>query len=48
MGEMKIELLPNAKPTKNTTYKLAHKYKNIVKKEIDNILRAGIIYPVDC
>ena len=28
-------------------YKLAHKYKEIVKKEIDNMLAAGIIYRID-
>ena len=32
---------------KKRPYKLAHKYKEIVKKEIDNMLAAGIIYPID-
>jgi hypothetical protein len=30
MGEMKIELIPQAKLIKNKTYKLAHKYKPII------------------
>ena len=47
MGEMKIDLLPEATPIKKRPYKLAHKYKEIVKTEIDNMLTAGIIYPVD-
>ena len=47
MGEMKIELLPDAKPIKKRPYKLAQKYKNIVKNEIDNMLKVGIIYLVD-
>ena len=46
MGEMKIELLPYAKPVKKRPYKLSHKYKGIVRKEIDNILKVGIIYLV--
>ena len=32
---------------KKRPYKLAHKYKEIDKKEIDNMLAAGIIYPID-
>ena len=47
MGEMKIDLLPEATPIKKRPYKLARKYKDIIKIEIDNILTAGIIYPVD-
>ena len=47
MGEMKIDLLPKATPMKKRSYKLANKYKEIVKTEIDNMLREGIIYPVD-
>ena len=31
MGEMKIDLLPEATPTKKIPSKLAHKYKEIVK-----------------
>ena len=47
MGEMKIDLLREATPTKKRPYKLAHMYKEIVKIEIDNMLTAGIIYPID-
>ena len=47
MGEMKIRIFPEAKPVKNRPYKLAYKYKDIAKTEIDNMLTAGIIYLVD-
>ena len=47
MGEMKIDIKPDARPVKKRPYKLAHKYKEIVKKEIDNMLAAAIIYPID-
>ena len=47
MGEMKIDIKTESKPIKKIPYKLAHKYKEIVKKEIDNMLTAGIIYPID-
>ena len=47
MGEMKINTKPDVRPVKKRPYKLAHKYKEIVKKEIDNMLEAGIIYPID-
>ena len=47
MGEMKIDIKHDARPIKKRSYKLAHKYKEIVKKEIDNMLVAGIIYPID-
>ena len=47
MGEMKIDTKPDVWPVKKRPYKLAHKYKVIVKKEIDNMLAAGIIYPID-
>ena len=46
MGEMKIELLHEAKPINKRPYKLAHKYNDIVKNQIDNMLKVGIIYPV--
>ena len=44
---MKIDIKPDARPVKKIPYKLAHKYKEIVKKEIDNMLVAGIMYPID-
>lgn len=47
MGEMKIDLLPDANPTNKKPYKLAHKYKDIVKNEIENMLKACIIYLID-
>ena len=47
MGEMKIDIKLDARPIKKKPYKLAHKYKEIVKKEIDNMLAAWIIYPID-
>ena len=47
MGEMKIDIKPDAQPVKKRPYKLAHKYKEIVKKEIDNMLIARIVYPID-
>jgi len=47
MGEITIDLLPNAKPVQKWPYKLVHKYKDIVKKEREDMLAAGIIYLVD-
>ena len=47
MGEMKIGIKPDVWPIKKRPYKLAHKYKEVVKKEIDNMLAVGIIYPID-
>ena len=44
---MKIDIKIDAQPVKKRPYKLAHKYKEIVKKEIDNMLVVGIIYPID-
>ena len=42
MGEMKIDIKPDVQPVKKIPYKLAHKYKEIVKKDIDNMLAVGI------
>ena len=47
MGETNIELIPGAKPIKKWSYKLAHKYKLIVQKEIEGMLQEDIIYPID-
>ena len=47
MGEMNIDTKLDVRPVKKRPYKLAHKYKEIVKNEIDNILAVGIIYPID-
>jgi hypothetical protein len=38
MGEININLIPRAKPIKKRPYKLAHKYKEIVPKEIKGML----------
>ena len=42
-----MEFLPNATSIQKRTYKLADKYKDIIKKEIENMLVAGISYSVD-
>ena len=34
MGEMKINTKPDVRPVKKRPYKLAHKYKEIVKKNL--------------
>ena len=47
MGEMKIDIKPDARPIKKRPYKLAHKYKEIVKKVIENMITVGVIYPID-
>ena len=47
MGEMKIDIKPDARPVNKRPYKLAHKYKEIVNKDINNMLAVGIIYPID-
>ena len=47
MGEMEIDIKLDARPVKKRPYKLVHKYKEIVKKEIGNMLAAGIIYPIN-
>ena len=44
---MRIEVLPDATPIKKRPYKLAQKHKYIFKKEIGNMLKAGIIDLVD-
>ena len=47
IGEIKIDLLPEGTPIKKIPHKLAHKYKDIVKTKIDNMLTTRIIYHVD-
>ena len=47
MDEMNIDIKPDVRPVKKRPYKLAHKYKEIVKKEIDNMPATCIIYPID-
>jgi hypothetical protein len=47
MGEMRIPLNPNARPFKQRPYRLNPKYKEKVKIELDRMLEAGIIEPVE-
>jgi len=44
---MKIELIHGEKPIKKWPYKLVHKYKSIVQKEIDGMVETDIIDPID-
>jgi hypothetical protein len=44
---MKIELILGSKPIKKRPYKLAHKYRPIVKKEIEGMLQEIIICLID-
>nr|KUM46586.1 hypothetical protein ABT39_MTgene1688 [Picea glauca]QHR86855.1 hypothetical protein Q903MT_gene862 [Picea sitchensis] len=46
LGEMKIELQPDAKPIKHHPYHLNPRIKEKVKWDIDWMLAAGIIFPV--
>jgi hypothetical protein len=47
MGEMSIPLKPYARPIKQRPYRLNPKYKEKVKIELDIMLEAGIIEPVE-
>jgi hypothetical protein len=47
MGEMRIPLNPDARPVKQRPYRLNPKYKEKVKIELDRMLEAGIIEPVE-
>jgi hypothetical protein len=47
LGEMKIPLKPGAKPIRQRPYKLNSRYKEKVKAEIDKMLDARIIEPVE-
>jgi hypothetical protein len=47
MGEMRIPLKPYAKPVKQRLYRLNPKYKEKVKIELDRMLEARIIEPVE-
>jgi len=47
MGEMEIDLILGAKPIKKLPYKLARKYKPTLQKEIEAMLGADNIYPID-
>jgi hypothetical protein len=47
MGEMRIHLKPDARPVKQRSYRLNPKYKEKVKTELDRMMEAGIIEPVE-
>jgi len=47
LGAMNIQLKPDAKLVKRRPYQLNPKYKEKVCKEIDQMLDAGIIVPLD-
>ena len=47
LGEMKIPLKPDAKLVHQRPYRLNPRYKDHVKVEIDRMLDAGIIEPVE-
>lgn len=47
IGEMKIVMKPDTNPLKHMSYKLNPRVKEKVKKEIDKMLKAGLIFLVD-
>jgi hypothetical protein len=47
MGEMRIPLKPDVKPFKKIPYRLKPKYKEKVNIELNRMLEAGIIEPVE-
>jgi hypothetical protein len=47
MGEMKIPLKPYARPIKKIPYRLNPKYKDKVNIELDRMMEAEIIEPVE-
>jgi hypothetical protein len=47
LGKMNIPLKPGAKPVRQRTYRLNPKYKEKVKVEIDKMLDARIIEPME-
>jgi hypothetical protein len=47
MGEMNVPLRSDARPIKQRPYRLNPKYKKKVKIELDIMLEAGIIEPVE-
>ena len=44
---MKIILKPDAKPVKKRPYRINPKYKENVSKELEKMLEAGIIEPIE-
>ena len=47
MGEMKIELKPGSNPMRHRSYLLNPRVKEKVKREIDKMLEAGLIFVVE-
>ena len=47
LGEMKIPMKPDAKLVKKLPYRLNPRYKEKVKDELDHMLDAGIIEPIE-
>ena len=47
LGEMHIQLKPYAKPIKKRPYWINPKYKEKVKQELDKMLTAGIVIPIE-
>jgi hypothetical protein len=47
LGEMKIPLRPDVRPIKQRPYRLNPIYKKKIKEEIDRMLEADIIEPVE-
>jgi hypothetical protein len=47
LGEMKIPLRPNARPIKQRPYRLNPIYKHKFKDDIDRMLEADIIEPIE-
>ena len=47
LGEMNIPLNPNVKQVRHRPYRLNPRYKARVKAELDHMMDAGIIEPVE-
>jgi len=47
LGEMKIPLRPDTRPIRQRPYRLNSIYKHKFKEEIDRMLKASIIEPVE-
>jgi len=47
LGEHRIDLIEGAVPVRQRQYRLNPKYSLMVKEEIDRLLEAGFIYPVN-
>lgn len=47
LGEHEIDLMEGAKPVRQRQYRLNPKYSAMVKEELEKLLEAGFIYPVN-